>query len=413
MSRIASIVFAGTAVVLIVLLGIGIFLGPSDVGPSPVPGQSGGATPTPGATPLPAFVSVGGMIEARGGHTATLLTDGRVLVAGGTARFDGPALASTELYDPRDGSWTATGPMGVARSFHTATLLPDGKVLVVGGFDDFEAISSAELYDPASGSWTATGPMIERHGYHTATLLPDGRVLVAGGRSNNSSTGGPMFAAELYDPIKGSWAATGNMVKRRMFHTATLLPTGKVLVLGTGSEGYNTVPLASAELYDPASESWTETTNMPADRFGHTATLLADGKVLVAGGIDIGGPQINSVNLGIWSDSVPLAAAVLYDPSTVSWLGAGSLDGRVRHTATLLRNGEVLLVGGYDHGGPMASAELYGATSGWIAAASLITARTSHTATLLADGSVLVVGGYARDGDAMTSAELYGPGGGG
>ena len=191
------------------------------------------------------------MIAARRFHTATLLPDGRVLVAGGVG--DDRAAGSAELYDPRNGSWTATGGMIEGRQEHTATLLPDGRVLVVGGADDNRAAGSAELYDAGSGSWTATGLLIEGRSRHTATLLLDGRVLIAGGDSGRGDpfVDGPdpaLGSAELYDPSSGTWAATATMNVRRRYHTATLLPDGTVLVAaGVGDSGAE----RSAELYHP------------------------------------------------------------------------------------------------------------------------------------------------------------------
>jgi hypothetical protein len=182
--------------------------------------------------------------------TATVLLDGRVLVAGGGHWLLGSATA--ELYDPASGTWTATGSMTTLRgSQFTATLLPDGRVLAVGGFDRTEAtLASAELYDPASGTWTATGSMIDARIWPTITLLPDGRVLVAGGtigpwHSDGSYVG--LASAELYDPASGTWTATADMGTPRGVFNATLLLDGRVLVAGGGPNG------TSAELYDPGS----------------------------------------------------------------------------------------------------------------------------------------------------------------
>ena len=434
---------AAAAVIGVLAVGGTLYLvqrgQPAVGGPSPTPGVSsspsqpavGSPSPTPAvssspsqpASPsagAPAWTATGGMIEDRFQDTATLLPDGRVLVAGGTVGTG--LLASAELYDPGSGSWTATGKMPTPRQGHTATLLPDGKVLVAGGTGSNNvtgsnsALASAELYDPRSGSWTATGNMVTPRMFQTATLLPDGKVLVAGGTVSNSvdtaggtvsnsvDTGGgkpPLASAELYDPKSGSWTATGKMPTPRQGHTATLLPDGKVLVAGgLGSNSASLKPpLASAALYDPGSGSWTATGNMVTPRTDFTATLLPDGKVLVAGGLHSG---------------VLAAAAELYDPGNGSWTATASMvTPRADFTATLLPDGKVLVAGGSGSNGPLASAELYDPGSrSWTATGDMVTPpRQSHTATLLPGGKVLVAGGFATEPPVL-AAELYEPGSG-
>jgi len=342
------------------------------------------------------------MIEARNGHTATLLLNGKVLVAGGYS-FSGVGgpVASAELYDPSTGSWTATGRITEARSGHTATLLPDGTVLVVGGGSSGGLLASAELYDPSTGTWTATGRTIEARLGHTATLLTDGRVLVAGGyRVDISGNFVNMLAsAELYNPGSRTWTVTANMIGVRIGHTATRLLDGRVLVAGGGSSGDGDGgPLASAELYDPGTESWTATGGMIEAGPGHRATLLADGRVLVTGRGSSG------------------SSAELYDPSSGSWAATGNMvEGRFGPTATLLPDGKVLVVGGNSNSGLLASAELYDPSSGsWVAAGNMEGPRADHTATLLLDGTVLVVGNVfkADAGPPLNSTELYDPGSG-
>ena len=286
------------------------------------------------------WTETGDLITARWDHTATLLPDGMVLVAGGGANVT--ALASAELYDAASGTWTETGDLANARQSHTATLLPNGQVLVAGGQDSFDtALASAELYDPASGTWTETGDLADRRRSHTATLLPNGQVLVAGGIKGSTI----LASAELYDPASGTWTETGSLADARQLHTATLLPNGKVLVAGGQDSSFN--GLASAELYDPASGTWTETGSLANARWSHTATLLANGMVLVAGG-------------GIFEGS---DSAELYDPASGTWTETGDLvNVRFVHTATLLSNGNVLAAGGLDEHFPpipTATAELY------------------------------------------------------
>jgi len=184
------------------------------------------------------------MPAARAFHTATLLPNGKVLVAGGLGS-GGAALASAALYDPTANSWSATGSMTGARSSHTATLLPNNKVLVAGGQNAGASLATAELFDPTAGTWSATGSMTDARSSHTGTLLSNGTVLVAGGNP------GPLNTAELYDPTAGTWSTTASMADARASHTGTLLSNGEVVV--AGGEGASSV-LASAELYSSQSK---------------------------------------------------------------------------------------------------------------------------------------------------------------
>jgi Tol biopolymer transport system component len=289
--------------------------------------------------------------------------------------------------------------MVVPRVEHTATLLPDGKVLVAGGLSGgtAPAVASAELYDPANGTWAATGSMAGARAGFTATLLPDGKVLVAGGYCCTAAGSGALASAELYDPANGTWTATGSMATARTGATATLLRDGRVLVAGGGARGHKGASWASAELYDPGTGSWTATGSMGTPRTWQSATLQPDGKVLVQGGVD-------SVTAG----SHTLTTAELYDPGSGSWTAAtGSAVSPVQgESMAVLRDGRALLLCACTSG----SARLYDPRSGtWADAGSLITPRWSSTATLLPDGKVLVAGG-TNDVGALAAAELYDPG---
>jgi hypothetical protein len=303
------------------------------------------------------------------------------------------------------GAWILTGSMNTPRSDHTATLLPSGKVLVVGGD---QIGNSAELYDPATGTWSITGSLNTPRFGHTATLLPNGKVLVAGGADNFADF--TLASAEIYDPATGTWTITGSLNTPRALHTATLLQDGRVLVAsGTDPEEFvEGSALASAEIYDPATEMWSNTGDQNDARFYHTATLLPNGKVLVAGGA-YPGPPVGPAPAGAFK-LVGLKSAELYDPATGRWSYTGELNTlHAFHTATLLPNGRVLVAAGTDSisnyptdNADTNIAELYDlATESWSITCNLNVARDSHTATLLQNGQVLVAGGYTN------SVELY------
>jgi large repetitive protein len=362
------------------------------------------------------WTATGTMTTARTFPTATRLLDGRVLVTGRRQRLSNP-FPSAEIYDPATGTWSATGPMIQLRFHATATLLPDGRVLVAGGsIGGPNALASAELYDPATGAWSATGSLAEARSGHTATLLPGGRVLVAGGYvlvDGSSRPGGTLVSVELYDPATGTWTATGPLAQGRGDHSATLLPDGRVLVAGgraVAADPSKAVrQLVSAELYNPATGTWSVTGLLAEARSDHTATLLPDGTVLVAGG-SFGGPHA-------------LASAELYDPATGTWSASGPLaEARSGHTATLLPDGRVLVAGGSADsllpdgsaaGGllALASAELYDPIRrSWTAAARMDEGRVGLAAVLLEDATVLVAGGLTENSESA-SAELYDPAG--
>jgi N-acetylneuraminic acid mutarotase len=272
-----------------------------------------------------------------------------VLVTGGRIQF-GNTLASAELYNPASGTWLFTSSMNVPRDNHPATLLPDGRILVNGGVNDGDVERSAETYNPQSGTWAPVGLMAHERFNHKATLLPDGRVLAAGGAGMQGDCV-PIGTAEIFDPQSNSWQPAGHLAVFRTFHGATLLGNGRVLVTG-GYTGLNSAanPCLSAtrriEVYDPASGSWTTGGSMQLSRGGISSLArLSDGRVLVAGG-----RIFNSY----------LAAAEIYDPIVNSWLSAGSMSTpRNAPTLTTLLDGRVLVAGGANSTDTQASAELY------------------------------------------------------
>jgi hypothetical protein len=283
--------------------------------------------------------TTGSLAVARDAHTATVLPNGKVLVAGGNS--NGTYLASAELYDPATGIWSATGTMATPRYLHVATILPSGKVLVAGGSNSSSYLASAEVYDPVSGTWSTTGTMAYHHGGgHIVTVLINGKVLVAGGSSNDlPSAFGISRAAELFDPATGTWASTGSMATPRYAHTATRPARSLWQVAPT------TAVLWSA-LYNSNNGTWSAAASLAVARDAHTATLLAEGNVLVAGGYNTSGS---------------LASNEVYDVSAGTWSGTGVLaTARGGQTATLLTTGKVVVAGGVNSSNnSLASSELY------------------------------------------------------
>jgi len=349
------------------------------------------------------FVPTGSMMVGRINHTATLLKDGRVLIAGGDAPsgvvgFVEPTV-SAELYDPNTGAFTPTGSLTEApRVDHTATLLRDGRVLIAGGYSQHPgyvgtpAMNGAEIYDPATGRFTPTGPMTVNRAQHQATLLADGRVLVIGGYTA-AGGGYQLHSAEVYDPATGAFTLTGGLSVIREGTTAITLGTGRVLVAGgtTGCGCYGDSVWTSADLYDPLVGTFSPTGAMTTPRSGYTAALLSDGHVLLAGGSSSGSR---------------LASAVLYDPITGTFSDTGSLPDTVGDaTATALDDTTVLIAGGSDNYDYLAGAFIYVPSTGQFKpTGSMAAKRIGHTATKLANGHVLIAGGLG-----LASSELYIP----
>jgi hypothetical protein len=344
----------------------------------------------------PLWESAGTMLVQRMSHTATMLPSGRVLFVGGGPA---PTGAVAELYDPATGTFTMTGALAYARMLHTATLLASGSVLVVGGMSDGgypSQIPPSELYDVASGTFSPTGSPSTPRLSHAAVKLPSGKVLIAGGVDTVHNT---INSAEIYDPTTGRFSPAGSMSAARGGPQAVLLATGKVLVLGDGGPFGEPFGLQTAELFDPATTTFSMTGNLAAYRNDPVATLLASGKVLVTGGADLQGNSLPS--------------AETYDPSsgTFSPTPGPLAIGRVEHTATLLPSGEVLVARGINTAAePLATEELYEpATGTFVPGGTGVAARSGHTATLLPSGGLLLAGGYSALDTALSSTETFVP----
>ena len=335
---------------------------------------------------------VGPMLAMRQSHTATLLPDGKVLIAGGSDRD--AVFSSAELFDPDTGSFSENGQMTTPRAGHEATLLPNGKVLITGGVDGgYKLLASAEIYDPATRRFAPAGEMKIAREAHRATLLNNGKVLITGGLS-------PVWPqqqlAEIYDPATGAFSPAGEMTSMRADHTATLLPNGQVL-LSAGSTGrsINEAVTQTAELFDPATNRFTATGSLAAPRHKHAAVRLRDGKVLVIGGAD-------SRLRGFYN------SAELYDPATGKFSATGTMSAaryKIRDAAALLADGRVLVAGGGTR------LEIYDPATGVF---SLLPDRVTmalrySTTTLLGNGTALIAGGYGGEGLPSAGAWLYDP----
>jgi hypothetical protein len=365
--------------------------------------------PPTGKAQTAEWTSAGNMSTARVYHTATLLSDGTVLVAGGWVNSTTGSTATAEIYNPNTNSWTVVGGMANARYRHTATLLSDGRVLVAGG----DALgTTAEIYDPGTQTWTVTGSMNASRYGHTASLLENGMVLVAGGCCTVGNVPGysepvseALASSELWNPTTGQWTLTGNMVNMHAFHTANVLSSGNVLVEGGTSLQLPPGPetINASEVYNPASGIWTAVGNLITARYFATASLLTGDQVLVTGGN--GGGCCSG-----------LSSAELYNPASQAWqaMPAMSVGAYYQAAAVLVGGTQALVSGGYSccstPNSTMNSAEIFGvATQSWSLTASMSQARYGHTMTTLSDGTVLATGGTStsNSGAGIASAERF------
>jgi hypothetical protein len=341
------------------------------------------------ASPSGSLKSASPMLEPRSGHTATLLPDGKVLIVGGMRRNQ-DFYRSAELYDPATDKFQAAGDMAIARVGHAAVLLHSGKVLIVGGWIGHGATDSAELYDPATGKFSTLTKMTSRRGNLAATLLASGDVLITGGGDSNGPGG--IASAEIFDAATGVFEPLPTMHSARIEQTTTVLRDGRVLIAGGRADSVT----ASAEIFDPATKKFTVTGNLLTARYKHSAGLLPNGRVLIAGGSDDRD----------WSGK--LNTAEIYDPAKQTFTAASPLnDSRFKlpREAIQLSSGQLLFAGGsktvevYD---PAVHKFL-------LATGQIDTARHFMTATKLNDGSVLLAGGYPDNDRATNETWIFHP----
>ena len=333
---------------------------------------------------------IGAMTVSRAAHQATMLPDGRVLVTGGCANQGCERiLASAEIFDPDSRTFTAVTSMSTPRASHVAVALPDGRVLVAGGWTGRSATASAEVYDPDADRWSAVGDMTAPRASLIATPLPDGRVLVTGGGEGGL---GDIASAEVYDPAAATFSPAGTM--RASHYLATALSDGRVLLTG-GQDADGTI-VGSAEIFDPVIAQFRPTGDMTVPRVKHGAALLGDGTVLIVGGSDRRGYR------GRFSSTE------IYDPATGTFSAGPSMRwGRhkLRDAIVVLRSGGVLVAGGATRLEVLDPAtrtftQVDGTLSG---------PQMFATATLLTDGDVLLLGGYNDHTRPSDGAWLVGP----
>jgi hypothetical protein len=365
--RLSCVVFSGIALVLLTALGFTAHAG-AEIG---------------------SLVAGSPMLEARSGHTATLLQDGRVLIAGGMRRNQ-EFYKSAELYDPVTKQFQTTGEMNLARVGHAAVRLQSGKVLIVGGWIGHGCTDSAELYDSSTGKFVLIAKMANRRGQPSATLLANGDVLIAGGADRD--TPGGIASAEIFHADSLRFEPIESMHFPRISHTATLLNDGRVLITGGRGESVT----ATAELYDPQTKTFLQTGSMLMARYKHTAGLLTDGKVLIAGGSDERDWQ------GLTN------SAEIYDPHTEQFFATSPMNDKrfkLPEHSVQLATGEILVAGGSKR------VEIYdGQAKSFLFAAGQMSGDWHFmTATLLKDGTALLTGGYANNDVATKETWIYRP----
>lgn len=320
-------------------------------------------------------------------HTATRLADGRVLVVGGSQAVD-DFVADVDIFDPKTGQTTQVAPLYRPRHGHSATLLPDGRMLVIGGYAlPWQWLDDAEVYDPAANTWTVVSPRYSHGGNHTATVMKDGRVLVVGG---NIGSGRFTDRVEIFDPQTNAWIEARPLPDDRATHTAQLLTDGQVLVAGGQTNEYGIV--GDAILYDPQRNTWAVTGPMVKPRLWAQSVQLGDGRVLVTGGMTLADMPANKL----------ASSAEIYNPASHTWSAAAAMSQlRYSHFLFLLPDGQVLALAGardweccWTSSSFVPEIERYNpAANQWDLVGELPQPRAQAAAALLADGRIWLTGG--------------------
>gem|GEM_PF-1251038 len=344
------------------------------------------------------FTATGSLTTARAYHTATLLNSGKFLIAGGYAGGS-DYFAGCELYDPSTGTWSSTGSLTLGRRDHEAVLLPTGKVLLTGGYNPGGGTAikvNSELFNPTTGTWGAATSMNTKRQQFGLVWSPlVGKAIAIGGDEGKSTMS---ETVESYDPYLDTWTNKTSMATGRSGHTVTVLSDGKILVTG-GYSASNTV-LSSVEVYDPVANTWTTKASMSTARHFHKATLMPDGKVLVTGGAGTSASSPSYLN-----------SVEVYDPVANTWTSKASFTtARYRHISILMADGKILLAGGQTGSGTYTNtAYVYDPVANtWTAVGNLTVARGYSSASLLpTTGRILVVGGWGGSSLFYGTTELY------
>ncbi|HHI80871.1 MAG TPA: hypothetical protein ENK02_12960 [Planctomycetes bacterium] len=338
-----------------------------------------------------------------------------ILIGGGSGSLlNGSGLSSTEIYDPARQTWRPGPNMASARGLLTATALKNGKILVVGGANSAGVLKTCELYDPKTNKFSPTGSLSVPRAGHTASLLPDGRVLITGGLSDISSAlkavGSMKKSTEIYDPKTGRFSAGPNMSRERIAHTASLLPNGKILIAGGISlNGFFRLPgmTSRCEIFDPKTNRFSGASSLPFTTAAHSQIRLKSGRILVAGG---------ARSSLLITDAKPIKDAARFDPTTGRWTRVGSMAvARTLPSLARLAGGKILVIGGaqgtLDKPTATARCEVFDpATARFGPATSLGISRAGAPALSLREGQIMVVGGGTGQGSkSIDTGEMYFP----